>query len=100
MMDPLSWLSAAFLIAGLFFFSAGTLGLIRLPDPLSRLHALTKADNLGLGLVVAALLPLAPDAFYAAKLVLVWLLVLGAGATGAHLIAKRAVRDDLQEDDA
>ena len=36
--------------AGAFFFLAGTVGLLRFPDALSRLHALTKADNLGLGL--------------------------------------------------
>ena len=38
--------------AGVFFFFAGTVALLRFPDSLSRLHALTKADNLGLGLVV------------------------------------------------
>ena len=43
--------------AGAFFFLAGTVGLLRFPDPLTRLHALTKADNLGLGLVVLGLLP-------------------------------------------
>ncbi len=45
--------------AGAFFFVAGTAGLLRFPDTLTRLHALTKADNLGLGLVVLGLLPLA-----------------------------------------
>jgi multicomponent Na+:H+ antiporter subunit G len=35
--------------AGAFFFLAGSVGLLRFPDALSRLHALTKADNLGLG---------------------------------------------------
>ena len=39
-------------VAGAFFFLAGTVGLLRFPDSLTRLHALTKADNLGLGLVV------------------------------------------------
>jgi multicomponent Na+:H+ antiporter subunit G len=42
--------------AGAFFFLAGTVGLLRFPDTLTRLHALTKADNLGLGLVVIGLL--------------------------------------------
>jgi multicomponent Na+:H+ antiporter subunit G len=35
-------------LAGAFFFLAGTVGLLRFPDTLTRLHALTKADNLGL----------------------------------------------------
>ena len=43
--------------AGAFFFLAGTVGLLRFPDALTRLHALTKADNLGLGLIVLGLLP-------------------------------------------
>jgi multicomponent Na+:H+ antiporter subunit G len=61
--------------AGAFFFLAGSVGLLRFPDALSRLHALTKADNLGLGLVMLGLLPRA-GSFAALKLVFVWLLVL------------------------
>ena len=68
--------------AGAFFFLAGTVGLLRFPDALTRLHALTKADNLGLGLVVLGLLPLAGSLRDGLKLVSVWLLVLLAGATG------------------
>ena len=90
-------LSVALILAGAFFFLAGTIGLLRLPDLFSRLHALTKADNLGLGLIVLGLMPLAPDPFYAAKMLLLWLLVLMSGATGAHLIAKRALRRDGED---
>ncbi len=92
------WASAGLLACGLFFYIAGTVGLLRLPDPMSRLHALTKADNLGLSLLILGLLPQAPDAFYGAKMLLVWALVLAAGATGAHLIAKRALRADGEDD--
>ena len=74
--------------AGAFFFLAGTVGLLRFPDALTRLHALTKADNLGLGLVVLGLLPQAGGALGALKLVVVWLLVLLAGATVSQLIAR------------
>jgi multicomponent Na+:H+ antiporter subunit G len=40
--------SIAAIGAGTLFFFAGTVGLLRFPDALTRLHALTKADNLGL----------------------------------------------------
>ena len=80
---------------GLFFFFAGTVGLLRFPDPLSRLHALTKADNLGLGLVVLGLLPRAGGSLAALKLVAVWLLVQLAGTTVAQLIAREARRGGL-----
>ena len=61
--------------AGVFFFLAGTVGLLRFPDALTRLHALTKADNLGLGLVVLGLLPRAGSLLGALKLIAIWALV-------------------------
>jgi multicomponent Na+:H+ antiporter subunit G len=76
---------------GLVFMLAGSLGLLRFPDPLSRLHALTKADNLGLGLIVAGILPMADGPLAAAKLVAIWLLVLVGGAIAAQLIARVAL---------
>ena len=48
-------LSALLILGGAAFFLAGTLGLLRFPDVYTRLHALTKADNVGLGLVVGGL---------------------------------------------
>lgn len=77
--------------AGVFFFLAGTVGLLRFPDSLSRLHALTKADNLGIGLIVLGLLLQADGLFLVLKLAGVWLLGLLAGATVTQLLA-RAVR--------
>jgi len=88
--DSLSILAVS---AGIFFFAAGTTGLLRFPDALSRLHALTKADNLGLGLVVLGLLPRAASPRDAAKLVFAWLLVLLASATVSQLIARAARRE-------
>ena len=78
---------------GALFFLAGTIGLLRFPDTLTRLHALTKADNLGLGLVVLGLLPQAGSLRDGLKLILVWFLVLLAGATVSQLIARVARQD-------
>ena len=86
--------SAVTIGAGLVFFLAGTVGLIRFPDSLSRLHALTKADNLGLGLIVLGLLPHVTSLTMALKLVVIWLLVQFAGATVAQLIARLARADE------
>ena len=82
--------------AGAFFFLAGTVGLLRFPDTLTRLHALTKADNLGLGLVVIGLLP-RTGGLYAAKLIGVWLLVLVASSAVSQLIGRAARRGMLQK---
>lgn len=74
--------------AGAVFFLAGTTGLLRFPDSLTRLHALTKADNLGLGLVVIGLLPQVGSVLAGAKLVFVWLLVMISSACVGQLIAR------------
>jgi multicomponent Na+:H+ antiporter subunit G len=76
--------------AGALFFVAGTVGLLRFPDVLTRLHALTKVDNLGLGLIVLGLLPHAEGPLGALKLVGVWLLVQLSGAIVTQLIARVA----------
>lgn len=76
--------------AGALFFLAGTVGLLRFPDTLCRLHALTKADNLGLGLVVLGLMARAAHPLAALKLLAVWLLALLAGAIVTQLIAAAA----------
>jgi multicomponent Na+:H+ antiporter subunit G len=70
-------------VAGAFFFLAGTVGLLRFPDSLTRLHALTKADNLGLALVVLGLLPHVDGVGAGLKLVCIWLLVLLSSAAGS-----------------
>jgi multicomponent Na+:H+ antiporter subunit G len=79
-------LTVGSVLAGCFFFLTGTLGLLRFPDTLTRLHALTKADNLGLGLVVLGLSFQAGSPAAILKLLLLWLFVLLASATTAYLI--------------
>jgi multicomponent Na+:H+ antiporter subunit G len=79
--------------AGAFFFLAGTAGLLRFPDALTRLHALTKADNLGLGLVVLGLLPHVNGVLAGVKLIVVWALVLMASAVVSQLIGRALRRE-------
>ena len=88
--------SSVLILAGVFFFLAGSIGLLRLPDLFSRLHALTKADNLGLGLLMAGLAIHVQDPFTVLKLLLIWLAVLAASAASAHLIARHARRQETR----
>jgi multicomponent Na+:H+ antiporter subunit G len=91
-MSILDLLTAGFLVVGSFFFVAGTVGILRFPDSLSRLHAITKADNLGLGLIVAGLALQAGGLFPVLKLLLIWLLALLASATACYVVARTATR--------
>jgi len=85
------------IVAGAIFFLAGTLGLLRFPDTFTRLHALTKADNLGLGLVVFGLLPQVDGVVTGLKLVVVWLLVMLAGACASQMVARTARRAERRD---
>lgn len=93
-MTHLEIAGVALMALGVLFFAAGTVGLLRFPDVYSRLHALTKADGLGLALIAlgAALLVAEPGA--SLRLALIAALVALAGAVGAQLIAAFARRGE------
>ena len=84
----LNVLSIIAIFAGGFYFFAGTVGLLRFPDSLTRLHALTKADNLGLGLVMLGLLPRTGSLLASLKLLAIWAIIQLSGATVAQLIGR------------
>lgn len=84
--------TAVLLLGGVFFFAVGALGLIRLPDVFSRMHATAKSDTLGAGLIlVAAVLHFGRDAA-AFQIVAVILFVVVSTPVATHLIARAVYR--------
>ncbi|HKK94000.1 MAG TPA: monovalent cation/H(+) antiporter subunit G [Longimicrobiales bacterium] len=83
--------SIVLLVTGSFFFLAGTVGVLRFPDVLTRLHALTKADTLGLGFVVLGLCIRTELWSVRVQLLVIWVIVLVSTATVAHLLARTAL---------
>jgi len=82
-----------FLATGLFFFLVGTVGLLRLPDAFTRMHATTKCDTLGEGLVLVALIIYFGPTLVSVKLFLIVVFVWLTNPTAAHIIAKAAYRN-------
>ncbi len=95
MIDTLAILA---IFSGLFFFLSGSIGLLRLPDLFSRLHALAKADNVGLALVALGVIMIEPDLLNDIKIVIIWLLVMAASAISSHLVARHALRENRDDD--
>ncbi len=89
-MRALEWAGMSLVMLGVPFFLLGTLGLLRFPDVYTRLHALAKADNVGLGLVCLGLGVHSGSLAYALKLALIWVLMVIASAVGAGLVARAA----------
>ncbi|WP_125721407.1 monovalent cation/H(+) antiporter subunit G [Pseudoalteromonas rubra] len=86
-MTLFDWYSLVMVTLGVFFFVAGCVGLWRFPDELSKLHALTKADNLGLGFIVLGVLPQVGEVADAIQLLVIWVAVMLAGAVSCYLLA-------------
>lgn len=94
-------LSVVTALLGAFFFFAGTVGLLRFPDTYSRLHALTKADNLGLGLMALSLAIHSMSPAVAVKLFAIWLLAMLAGTTNCYLMGRNKLKsNELQGEDS
>jgi len=76
-------------VGGLFFLAVGVVGLYRLPDVYTRLHATTKCDTMGAGLVLLAVA--FQSAFpEAVKLIIIAGFIWVTNPTAAHVIAKAA----------
>jgi multicomponent Na+:H+ antiporter subunit G len=80
-------------VVGAGFFLAGSLGMLRFPDTFTRLHATTKADNVGLGFVILGLLLQTDSVFEGIKLIIIWWLVAISGAAACYLIARAALQN-------
>ena len=91
----LDFVAGACLLAGAAFLIVGAVGLVRLPDFFTRIHATGVIDTMGAGLVVAGLVILAGWTLPAVKLVLVLGFMLLTGPTAAHALAKAALHGGL-----
>ncbi len=98
----LSGIATVFIVSGLFFFMVGALGLIRLPDVFSRMHATTKADTLGAGLVLFGVIIWQGVGFLAFNILLILIFIWITNPTAAHFIAKTEYLrgKSIEKDDA
>lgn len=94
-METVHSLGILIMLLGLPFFLSGTIGLLRFPDIYTRLHALTKADNLGLGLIILGLILQAEEWTAIGKLLFIWILVLIASSACSHLVARSALQKKI-----
>ncbi len=96
-MTVISILASILILLGLFFFFAGTVGILRLPDFYSRLHAAGKCDSFAAVLMICgiAIYNLQPFTFGAllvsVKLFLVAAFVFIASPTATHAITEAAL---------
>lgn len=91
--DIASWI---FLSAGGFFCIVGGLGLLRMPDFFTRMHAASVTDTLGAGLILAGLMLQSGLTLDAVKLAVIGLLIFFTSPAATHALAKAALGRGLK----
>ena len=86
--DALSWVC---LVGGGFFCVVGAVGMLRLPDFYTRMHAASVIETLGAGLVLFGLMLQAGFTLVAVKLLIVGGLIFFASPTATHALARAAM---------
>lgn len=91
--DMISW---ACLVAGGVFCIIGAVGLLRMPDFYTRVHAASVIDTLGAGLILLGLLLQAGWTLVAVKLAMIGLLLLVASPTATHALVRAAMQRGVE----
>ena len=101
-LDALSWIS---ITAGLFFILVGTLGVLRMPDVYTRLHAAGMTDTMGAGFLILGMFFQTIEAiahgesawwFILIRLVLIYLFLLFTSPIATHALARAGLAGGLK----
>jgi len=93
LVDVLSWI---LLLAGGAFCTIGALGLVRMPDFFTRMHAASVTDTLGAGLILLGLMLQAGLTLITVKLIVIGLLIFFTSPTSTHALAQAALARGLR----
>ena len=101
-------LTIVLVILGITFILVGSVGILRLPDFFTRIHAVSKSDTLGVIFVISGLVIYEGFTLSSLKLILIILFIALANPIGSHALAKAAVKkglkpklqDDIEEEKA
>jgi multicomponent Na+:H+ antiporter subunit G len=91
--EMLSW---ACLLAGGVFCLVGALGMLRMPDFYTRVHAASLIDTLGVGFILLGLMLQSGFTLVAVKLLMVGLLIFIASPTATHALTRAAMARGLE----
>ena len=92
LLEIVSWIA---LVAGGAFFLIGAIGLKRMPDVFTRMHAVSVSETLGVGLMTLGMVAQSPDLITAAKLIMILLVLWMTGPVATHALARAALHDEL-----
>ena len=92
-LEIIGWVT---LVSGGFFCMIGAIGLHRMPDLFTRMHATSVSDTMGVGLLLIGMLTLTDDWMVAVRLVIIGLILFATSPVAAHALARAALHDDME----
>lgn len=84
-------LSGILLLAGGFFCVVGGIGLVRMPDLFTRMHAASVTETLGVGFVLLGLMLIAGWTLVTVKLLMIGVLIGFVSPVSSHALARAAL---------
>lgn len=93
LIDAVSWILLA---GGSFFLVVGAVGLVRMPDVFTRMHATSVSETMGVGLILGGLMVQAGFTLVSFKLFCLFLLIFFTGPVASHAIARAAIADGVE----
>ncbi len=91
----LEWIIAVLLVSGAFFALVSTIGLLRMPDLPTRMHATTKAGAFGAGLMLFAVALFFADIGVTTRVIAIVLFIMLTAPVAAHVIIRAAYIDGI-----
>jgi len=88
-----SW---ACILLGSFFALAGALGLARMPDVFTRMHAASVTDTAGVGLLILGMILQAGPSLTAVKLFILLALFVFTGPVVTHALAQTCLHENIK----
>ena len=92
----IEFLSWAFILSGSFFVLVGAIGLVRMPDLYTRMHAASVSETLGGGLLFLGLMLQAGLTLVTVKLLVLLALFFFAGPVASHALAQAALHEGVE----
>jgi multicomponent Na+:H+ antiporter subunit G len=91
-LDIASWVA---ILVGLFFMIVGTVGVLRMPDVFTRLHAAGMTDTMGAGFLILGMCLQAGLSLLTLRLLIVYAFLMVTSPIGTHALARAALGGDI-----
>ncbi len=87
---------AVLIVMGSFFFVVGAVGIFRMPDVFTRMHAAGISDTAGAGLLLVGMMFVAGLSLVTVKLAVILVVILYSSPIATHAVAQAALHAGLE----